>query len=482
MTQNSFRKALTTLIIVGILVKVIVSFENGISDPDTWWHLAAGKYMVSHHAVPHQDVFSWTVSGQEWITHEWLAEVLFYLGYLAGGFWGVLSIILIVAGLALTFYFRLISMPKDSYLIAALTLLAVGLMLTPFLQIRPQIFSYFFFIIFLYVLYLFVNKKKDYLFVLPLISVLWANIHGSFLVGPLVVVLYIFCGMPRINEARIINIHLNKHQIIKLLFYSVLCIIAATLNPNGIKLLAYPFITTGSSQMTNTIKEWLSPNFHDLYFQVFLVYYLSTFLTFVLSKKKIFVTDLLLFLIFGTAAFFYVRFIAYAILVSGLLWPRYFQPQLVYNTDLSRLKTVLLPLVVFFYIFVLTVRFPSQNVINHNFTPKDAEYPVAALDYLKTHPIKGKMFNDFGWGGYLIWNRPEEKVFIDGRADVYLKKVFDDYIDITRLKPEAASLLEKYRIDYVLMPVDAPLIVALQFSPHWKAVYKDDTVKIMVKN
>jgi hypothetical protein len=91
------------------------------------------------------------------------------------------------------------------------------------------------------------------------------------------------------------------------------------------------------------------------------------------------------------------------------------------------------------------------------------------------------MLNDYGWGGYLIWNRPEDKVFIDGRADVYLKKVFRDYRQITRLKPEAAALLESYRIDYVFMPVDAPLVQALKLSPRWSVFYEDETAAILVK-
>ncbi|MEW6173504.1 MAG: hypothetical protein AB1510_10660 [Bacillota bacterium] len=482
MTQSGFRKALTILIIVGILVKVIISFENGISDPDTWWHLAAGKYMVDNHAIPHQDIFSWTVSGQEWITHEWLAEVLFYLGYLAGGFWGVLCILLILAGLLLIFYFKLLSMPKDSCLVATLTLIVVGQLIVPFLEIRPQVFSYLFFVVFLYVLYLFVTGGKDYLFSLPLISILWANSHGSFLVGPALVILFIFCGLPRIKDERFTNFHLQKRQLLQLSLCALLCVVAAALNPNGLKLLTYPFATMGDNQMTNAIQEWLSPNFHDLYYQVFLVYYMVTFITMILSPKKIVINDLLLYLIFGAAAFLYIRFIPYALLLSGLIWPRYFQPRLEFKTDLSKVKNFLLPLVLLFYVFVLAVRAPSQNVINHRFTPKEADYPMAALDYLKNHPLKGRMLNDYGWGGYLIWNRPEEKVFIDGRADVYLEKVFGDYINITRLKPEAASLLETYDIDYVFMPASAPLIQALRFSPCWSVYYKDKTTTILVKD
>jgi hypothetical protein len=91
------------------------------------------------------------------------------------------------------------------------------------------------------------------------------------------------------------------------------------------------------------------------------------------------------------------------------------------------------------------------------------------------------MFNDYGWGGYLIWNLPEEKVFIDGRADIYMKKVFGDYLKVTGLKPEAASLLEEYRIGWVFMPAGSPLVQALKFSPRWSVLYEDKTAAILKK-
>lgn len=79
MKESTFHRTLVILIITGILVLVVRSFENGIDDPDTWWHLAAGKYMVENRTIPHQDIFSWTVAGQPWITHEWLGKVFFTL-------------------------------------------------------------------------------------------------------------------------------------------------------------------------------------------------------------------------------------------------------------------------------------------------------------------------------------------------------------------------------------------------------------------
>ena len=477
MNESTFRRILVVLIILGVLVLVIKSFENGIDDPDTWWHLAAGKYMVENRSIPHQDIFSWTVAGQPWITHEWLGEVFFYLAYLAGKFWGVLLLILILAAFFLFFYWKWLSLAKGQYFIAALTLLVIGELLYPFLEIRPQVLSYLFFVVFLYVLSLF-RQKKDYLLILPFLSVLWANCHGSFPLGPCLIAFFILCGLKKYEGEKLENHTWETAQVKKLSLILILCLAVIIINPNWFNLFLYPLETIKDNQMTNNIQEWLSPDFHDLYSQIFLVYYLATFLVLVLTTRKIQLTDLLLYLIFGGLAFLHGRFLPYALLISGSLWPVYFQPRLNFKLDLTRLKTALIPLLLILYGLVFAFRAPSQTEINYLFTDKNS-YPVKATAYLNRHRPEGKMFNDYGWGGYLIWNRPEEKVFIDGRADVYIKKVFGDYLKITRLKPQALALLQEYQISYVFMPADSPLVCALKASPRWYVFYEDKTAVIL---
>lgn len=471
---------LLILVITGILVLVVQSFDNGILDPDTWWHLATGKHIVTHCSVPHQDVFSWTVSGQPWITHEWLAEVLFYLAYLAGSFWGVLSLVLLLVALLFALYAKLLLRSGGQYPVAVLSLLVVGEMLYPFLEIRPQVLSYLFFVIFLYILEVF-REKKDCLFLLPVISVFWANTHGSFFLGPGLVGFYLLTGLWKTVGERLESRPWNAGEVRKLALVLVLCVLAAALNPNGFGLLLYPLGTIGDKLMTDNIQEWLSLDFHDLYAQLFLVFYLSIFVALVITPRKVRVTDLLLYLLFGAAAFVHARFVSYSLLAGGLVLTRYLRPSLEFKTDLSRLKAVLVPVLLVFYTAVLAAKAPSQTEIDYRFTDRE-DYPVAAAAFLKRNPPDGKMLNSYGWGGYLIWNLPQEKVFIDGRADVYLKKVFGDYIKITRLRPGAAQLLEKYGIEYVFMPTGSPLVQALALSPRWSVLYEDKTATVLVRS
>jgi len=110
------------------------------------------------------------------------------------------------------------------------------------------------------------------------------------------------------------------------------------------------------------------------------------------------------------------------------------------------------------------------------------KYPREALAYLRAHPVRGPMLNEYGWGGYLIWaSGPEHKVFIDGRADIYeYAGVLSDYMRITLMDPEALRLLRKYGIETCLVTRKAPLATLLSALPDWERIYSDELAALYV--
>jgi hypothetical protein len=113
----------------------------------------------------------------------------------------------------------------------------------------------------------------------------------------------------------------------------------------------------------------------------------------------------------------------------------------------------------------------------------EAKYPRIAVEYLASHPVHGTLFNEYGWGGYLISSgRPEEKVFIDGRADLYeYGGVLGDYMSIVRLAPGALRLFDKYGVETCLIRRDSALATALSAIPGWRRVYDDPLAAIYVR-
>lgn len=124
--------------------------------------------------------------------------------------------------------------------------------------------------------------------------------------------------------------------------------------------------------------------------------------------------------------------------------------------------------------------FPSRAELQQSIA---TQFPVAAVQYLRQHPAPEPMFNDYGFGGYLVWARgPEHKVFIDGRGDVYEHGgLLSDYMHVTRIQPGALAVLDNYGIQSCLIERDAPLATLLSSSPKWKRAYFDNTSALFVR-
>jgi hypothetical protein len=130
---------------------------------------------------------------------------------------------------------------------------------------------------------------------------------------------------------------------------------------------------------------------------------------------------------------------------------------------------------------VLTVVFwPSARSLEDN-TGK-GEFPQAALRYMEEHSLKGNIFNDYDWGGYLIWKGyPDFRVFVDGRADIYADRVIPDYITIMSAGKESYRVFESYNTDYALLRRDEPFAALLSASPGWSGIYRDETAVIFAR-
>jgi len=131
-----------------------------------------------------------------------------------------------------------------------------------------------------------------------------------------------------------------------------------------------------------------------------------------------------------------------------------------------------------FIALALVLKLPANNVSEHVSAEK---FPVEAATFIEQTELEGRVFNRYGWGGYLIWRfYPERKVFIDGRADLYLTgEVFEDYIKTAKLEADPEEVLAKYGITYVLMQEDASLVRYLVGTQRWQVLYEDQTAILL---
>jgi hypothetical protein len=168
------------------------------------------------------------------------------------------------------------------------------------------------------------------------------------------------------------------------------------------------------------------------------------------------------------AALSHVRFLFFAgLILVPILAPRLklFPP---YQREIDKpwLNAAIMAVIV----GSLILFFPSAAQLQQKV---DEEYPRAALDFMQRQHLNGRIFNHYVWGGYIEWNAPELKPFIDGRADVFVHKgVFDDFVKATAIE-ESLDILNRYRIDYALLNPNQPLAYLLQHSPEWRPIYTD---------
>jgi len=481
-TADAFRRMFSfPVLLAGFLVLCVFAWARVLShDPDMWWHIAVGRQILDHRALPEFDPYSWTATGAHWIAYEWLGEVLIAAGTRGGDLVAQKLLLLAIACalfLLLFYYAYLRSKNYKAAFVACLTLSPLAVF---FFTLRPQLFGYLFLLITLICLERYRQSDSKAIWALPLLFLIWINTHGSFAFGLFVVGLYWICGLAQFEKGSLLAERWTPTQRLRLLSILLLCVAATTVTPYGTQLAAYP-LEMALAQPTNVanIIEW-QPTGPGLWFgKVFVGLLLLFFLGQVVRPQRFRLHELglLLFAVFSASVhrrFLIVFLIVFAPLLATMLtrWVEEYSPA----KDKPLCNAALIATIAGMIIWA----FPSQQLLE-NVVVQD--YPVQAAKYLQAHPVEGPLFNDYGWGGYLIWSlHPQQKVFIDGRADIYeYSGVLPDYLSIVRIEPGALSLLRKYNVQTCLVRRKEAISTLLAASPEWEQTYADELSAIFVR-
>ena len=459
-----------------------------IADPDFWWHLRTGQLIVETHAIPHADPFSFTKNGSPWIAHEWLSELFIYGLYLAGSY-ALLILVFstIITGAFLLVYFRCSAQARPY--IAGFTLLLGAIATAPTWGVRPQMISLLLTSLFLFLLDRYSQRKKlAYIIPLPLITLVWVNLHAGYFLGLGVVGLYIIGGLIEILRAEFFNNEEIEPPALKSIL--VLCgvlgvsILATMANPNGLRIITYPFQTLTSPSMQQLIQEWFSPDFHLLQWQPLAWLILLLIGAGMLARKSISITNILLILILGYAGLRSMRNVplfaiaAIPILAEQLGSIVKIRPEIQAS---SRLFHWAAPILVVFVVLVAGIRF--VQVAQDQPKAESEQYPASAVNWILDNNPEANLFNIYGWGGYLIWRLyPTYQVYIDGRADVYGDAFIYHFIKLQNAEPGWESELDGQKIQTIVLEPGTPLVNALRLSPLWKIAYEDNLSIIFVHN
>jgi hypothetical protein len=455
--------ALTTLLLLGL-------FSTEIADPDFWWHLKTGQYIVTHHRLPVPDPFAYTtalaapVSADEAatrqfnLTHEWLAQAVWYLVYSAGGFGAVVLwkalLLATLCGCTGWVAWRRTGSPLWGMAAA----LGAGSLAIEFAHDRPGIVSYVFTAAFLAI---FESRRR--LWLLPVLSIVWANCHGGFFLG------WIVCGAFTV-EALLQRAPDTR----RVLLMSGLGVLASGLNPNGYAALA-TVLRYRQSPLQSTLIEWSRADLWGSPYAFDVLLY-GAALVLLLSWKRVRPADWMLFVAFAAAAVTAFR----NEMLIGLLAPVLIAAYFPWKRGLPMLARYAAAL-----LLAGGLIWGCARGTFFQLRAAEWRYPAGAAAFLAGHHLDAPLFNTYEYGGYLIWK--DQRVFIDGRA--LSEAVFQDYRTILGAppnEPARAALLARYGIGVIVLNAFEynagtlyPLVLAL---PDWKLVYEDPQALVLVRD
>ena len=365
--------------------------------------------------------------------------------------------------------------------IAGFTLLLGAITSAPIWGVRPQMFTLLFTSIFLFLLDRYRrNGNFMTLIPIPMITILWVNLHAGYIIGIAIVIIYIFGYLledtiQRYGRKEKIDVVTQKSLWI-LISILIISVLATLINPTGFRILIYPFQTLTDSAMQSYIQEWFSPDFHQMIWQPFAVMILLLIGVGMIGNRSISITKILLTLVFGYGALRSVRNIPlFAIVVIPVLAEQFnYLIKIKLNAQKqNRYFRYIAPIIISAIAVVMVLVFIR---LPNNQQKSEAEtFPKDAVDWIIENKPKGNIFNSYNWGGYIIWRLyPENLVYIDGRADLYGEEFVSNYAEIYYTKPGWEEKLNQENIRIVFVESDSNLADAIRQSSTWKKLFEDN--------
>ncbi len=508
---------LGTLIVVGVCCLIFIMAHKALFDPDIWLHMKTGEVILQDKSVPARDIFSFTVQGKPWIDHEPLFQVATYLVFKE---WGVEGLILLqscIILLAFWFLFRIGFRKHESYILTGIFIFVAAYASSTRFNIRPDMFSLCFFILYFFLLRFYLGHKRVWL-LLPL-QVAWANCHGYFFLGPLVVFLYFISeyirrrvpGLPwsLSREGALTD---SQYAMLKKLLLGL--VLACFLTPNGIRGALYPLlivkdVLSGQNRIFFNYIQELKPTFDTgknlMYFFYYKLTVLITLGLMAVNLRRLAIFDILLMLVFlpfsltvRHMAFF--SFVCFIIVISyiGYTLQALSSRIRVQEPLKTPLHFILRYFIAAMFIFMIVKRINAtldQNYFDFETNESkslllgrdDRAYPKKAVDFVLQNSLPRRMFNDFNSGAYLIGRAyPKRRVFIDGRTELYGSAFFQKYLDFLEGNTDVfRELVDKYRLEACLLSSTRGssyrVMRNLYLDTQWSLVFLDEYGSVFVK-
>jgi len=491
--RNHFYLSVAITVLLFYFSFLLLFFSRALlADPDTLWHIRTGQWILAHARVPTVDLYSYTAVGKPWISTEWLAEIFFALSFKIGEWRGVVILsALACSAIIAIICFYLVRTLRFTIAIGWTALTSVAI--SPHFLARPHLFAYI--LASIWVIKLLESYDSgDFRSSIPVfcvLMVLWANLHPSFTFG--IALLCVVVGYSCCEKILRREYLRCKDE----LFTVIVVTISALFTPYGVYSALLTLHTMNIKYAVKFIGEWHAPDFQQNGIQLFLIVgFLMTMtgLGIRLRGPRLIMYGIVLILGLrysrGLTMFYLLTPIIFAKPVADAIWFRatqldFSQPEgsrTTGNMDPVLLylqkRSIMIPTM--FLAVAIAATAASWHLTGIG--PPDSAAPKAALDFVRNAGITGNVFNNYNFGGYLIFKGIP--TFIDGRlpphTDDFLKE-YDDAVTLADIK-NPFRLLDKYDVKWVLLLPSDPLVKALAASNLWNDVYSDKFAVVFVRS
>ena len=485
-----------------VFVGVIFAFVARVGDPthpfldtDLWWHLANGRYILAH-GVPSQEVYSHTAVGHVWVVHEWLSDVIFYILYQLGGLRILVLLTAAAVAAAMVLVYRSLRAGGLGNGTAVLLAMVLFIASVPSFGARPQVVNFLLTAALIAVLLGHRRKPTKRIWWLLPGFVIWANLHSGYLVGVGLLAVFTFgealqAALPRMAALRQEGVGPLARQDVRRLWALVpLGFLAGILTPATFRTLFFALGTLSSSSIQSFITEWFSPDFHQIQGKALLLCILilvgglfatrraagsaasdPTFVLLGMSTLALALTSQRHVPIFAAAAAPLLGGAASGWLAAIGVGPR--------RTGRPTAGMVRANVVILLVLAAVGTVFVANNLRTRTIdSVVSSVEPVSATDWLLAHHPAKEVFNNYGFGGWLVWKAyPQYRVFIDGRIEVYGDQVFGDYLQVEGLSENWQEVLDRHHVrTLVITPGDRLSLVLPQNG--WRLVHSDPVARV----
>jgi hypothetical protein len=489
--------SLSDLFFIAILGWIFMSsgaagWQGLLADADAGWHIRTGQYILAHHSVPHQDLYSFSKAGQSWYAWEWGSDVFYgWMQTLAGLKGVVLAAGVLISLFATTLIRRMVWRGVHVMVAMAVALFAIGSASIHFLA-RPHIFTLLLLSITVWMIESDRERPTSRIWWLVPLAVVWTNLHGGFLA--LVAVLALTAAGTAIEA------WMAKEPWGSLWWrtagrYGILaaaCLAASLVNPYGWRLHQHVAQYLRSDWIKSVVQEFQSPSFRTENMMQFEVLLLVGLIAAGALLRRRRIVEVLWIVFFAHMALSSVRHVPVYVTVVGpaiafeiASWwkkatasaPRNSLRQIV-----NQMAADITPA------FRRSSIWPASVVVGLTLTgppiawPKDFPDVVFPVKMVHDHPaeiLNRHVLTTDQWGDYLIYTNPKQKVYVDGRSDFYGPEVGNEYLHLIGGGPEWQQTLHKYNFDSALLPNDVAIVQLLKTQPDWRVV-EDDGKRILL--